>query len=201
MNEHEHCFYFDEQTIKQKVTLEKAGIFGEDELWEFDKLWNYDESFYRLHTLIAQPQYWNDGFIKLAREKGVKCLILTERIIGAFYKSNPKNFKTLKSLDFLGYMPLLECLKMDAKAPFLSIDKIIDIQDFSPIEKLSNLKYLKIYEDLGNSIVADIDFSKLPMLKDVDLQYPKENKTIYKCQNIEEIDTIYHEKDLTIMKN
>lgn len=201
MKEQEHYFYFDEQTIKQKVTLEKAGIFGEDELWEFDKLWNYDESFYGLHTLMVQPQYWNDGFIKLVKEKSVKCLILTEKIIGAFYKSNPKKIKTLKSLDFLDYMPRLECLKINAQAPFLSIAKIIDIEEFSPIEKLSNLKYLKILEDPGSSIVVDIDFSKLPQLKEVNLQYPIENKTIYKCKKIESIDTRYYEKNSNIMKS
>ena len=201
MNEQEHCFYFDEQTIKQKVTLEKTGIFGEDELWEFDRLWNYDESFYGLHTLMVQPQYWDDGFIELAKEMSVKCLILTDRIIGAFYKSNPKKFKTLMSLGFLDYIPLLECLVMDAHAPFLSIDKIVDIQDFSPIEKLSNLKYLKIFEDLGSSIVVDINFSKLSQLKEVDLQYPIENKTIYQCEHLETVNIRYYEKSLDAMKN
>jgi hypothetical protein len=198
VNEKNHSFYFDQQTIKQQIVLEKAGLFGEDEIWEFNRLWDYKKDFYSLPTLVVQPQYWDESFLEFATTKKIKCLVLTDRTIGAFYKPNSDAFKTLKELYFLEHLPLLECLKIDALSPFLSDAKTIDIRDFSPIENLTSLKYLKVHE-ADEAIFVDIDFKKLPLLQEASLRYPKHNKSIYQCPNIEKIDTRYYEKDLNSM--
>ena len=74
VNEKNHSFYFDQQTIKQQIVLEKAGLFGEDEIWEFNRLWDYKKDFYSLPTLVVQPQYWDESFLEFATTKKIKCL-------------------------------------------------------------------------------------------------------------------------------
>jgi len=54
-----------------------------------------------------------------------------------------------------------------------------DIDDFSPLENHPNLENLYIPV---NDMFIDIDFSTLPSLKEINLQYPRKNTTIFQCK-------------------
>lgn len=191
-----HFFYFTEKTIQNKVTLKGTGLFGEDELWEFDKIWDFYVDFYGLDTLIAQPQYWHNKLIELINDKNIECLYLTDRLIGAFYKQELDKYKTLTDLSFLKDVPYLKCFKMDALPPLFG-EPIIKIEDYTPIENLNILECIYIPDSGDFPVYIDIDFSKLKQLKKVNLQFPQENVSLYECINLESIDTRYYEKDFT----
>jgi len=193
-----HFFYFTDKTIQEKVTLKGVGLFGEDELWEFDKIWDFNADFYGLDTLIVQPQYWHIKFIEFINKKHIECLYLTDRLIGAFYEEELDKYKTFTDLYFLKDVPHLICLKMDALPPLFG-DPIIKIEDYTPIENLKKLEYIYIPDSGGFPVYVDIDFSKLKQLKKVNLQFPQGNVSLYECINIESIDTRYYEKNFTAL--
>jgi len=194
----EHALYLNKETIKEKRSIkDKLGI----ETYRLEELWDYKDLLCGFDSLIAQPQYFNKDMVELINEKYIKCLYLEDRRIRGFFAKEPDKYKTLTNLSFLENISHLKCFKMDAHTPFFSEKPILKIEDYTPLENLTELEYIYIPDHGEFPVSVDIDFSKLPMLKDVSLQYPKENRTIYKCQNIEDIDTRYYEKDLTMMKN
>jgi len=194
----DHFFYFTDKTIQEKVTLKGVGVFGEDELWEFNKIWDFKADFYGLDTLIVQPQYWHTKFIEFINKKHIECLYLTDRHIGAFYEEELDKYKTLTDLSILKDVPHLICLKMDALPPLFG-DPIIKIVDYTPIEDLKKLEYIYIPDSGDFPVYVDIDFSKLTQLKKVNLQFPQGNVLLYECINLESIDTRYYEKNFTAL--
>lgn len=189
-----HFFYFTDKTIQEKVTLKGVGLFGEDEVWEFDKIWNFNSDFYGLDTLVVQPQYWDNKFIEFINKKHIECLYLTDKSIGAFYEAELDKYEILTNLSFLKDMVYLKCLKIDALPPLFG-DSILKIEDYRPIESLNKLEYIHIPDSGDFPVFVDINFSKLKQLKNVNLQFPQENKTLYRCTNLESMYIGYHDKD------
>jgi hypothetical protein len=193
-----HALYLNKETIKEKITIKnKLGI----STYSFQKLWDYENTLCGLESLIVQPQYLNKEMIDFINEKQIKCLYLEDRIIGGFFEKELDKYKTLVDLSFLKNIPHLKCFKIDAYTPFFAEKPIVKIEDYTPIESLKELEYIYIPDNGAFPISVNVNFSKLQQLKDVYLQYPKENKTIYKCENLESVYTRYYEKDLHIMKN
>jgi len=104
-------------------------------------------------------------------------------------------------LSFLEKTLHLKCFKLDAYTPFFSEKPISKIEDYKPIEKLDKLECIYIPDNGDFPVFVDIDFSQLKQLREFNLQFPKENKTIYQCKNIESADTLYYEKDFSMIQN
>jgi len=139
--------------------------------------------------------------ITIINEKHINGLYFEDRLICGFFKKEPNKYKTLIDLSFLEKISHLKVLQIDGYTSFFSDKPIIKIEDYTPIEHLKRLEYIYIPNNGDFPVSVDIDFFKLKKLKEVTLQYPKNNRTIYFCKNIESIETRYQEKSLNIMKN
>lgn len=149
-----------------------------------------------LPVLVINPRYFHEIYNPIMKKYQVQSLII-DATITTFLKQYSVEGKTLKTIIFLKQLPFLKQFHLQQQKDMFFTD-FWDINDFSSLEYLLELEYLSIP---NSETMIDIDFSKLSQLKEVSLQYPIENKTIYQCKKIESIDTRYNEKDLNIMKN
>lgn len=179
----------------------KDELFGEIYTYRLNDLWDFKEVLCSLDSLIVQPQYLTEEIITIANEKNIQCLYLEDRLCSNFFQKENENYLTLTNLSFLEKITNLKCFKMDAYTSFFLDKPIIKIDDYTPIEKLHKLESIYIPDRGEYPIFVDIDFSKLNKLKEVNLQYPKNNQSIYHCENIESIHTRYYESDLLLALN
>jgi len=194
-----HALYLNQETIKEEITS-LANKLG-DTTYKLEELWDYKNNLYGVDSLIVQPQYFTQEMITTINEKHINGLYFEDRLISGFFKKEPNKYKTLTDLSFLEKIPHLKSLQIDGYTSFFSDKPIIKIEDYTPIEYLKRLEYIYIPDNGDFPISVDIDFFKLKKLKEVTLQYSKNNRTIYLCENIESIETRYQEKDLNIIKN
>lgn len=199
-----HTIYINQKN--KNVTVETNLLsFGfekeKTKIIRLNDLWDFKEILCGFDSLVVQPQYFNEDMIHIIQEKNIQCLYLEDRLIGGFFEKEIDKYKTLTDLSFLVKISHLKCFKMDAYTPFFSEKPISKIEDYTPIENLKELEYIYIPDNGDYPVLVDIDFSKLKKLKEVNLPYPKKNKTIYRCENIESIETRYYEKDLIVMEN
>jgi len=169
--------------------------------YKLDDLWDFKNELCSLSSLIAQPQYFNQVMVEFIIQNHIECLYLEDRIIGIFFEKELEKFHTMTDLSFLNHMSHLKCLKIDMHTSMFSDKPVVEIDDFTPIERLKNLECLSIPDSGHKSVYVDIDFSKLIKLRNVSLQFSKRNKTIFQCPNIEEVDTRYYYDDLTEVQN
>jgi hypothetical protein len=149
-----------------------------------------------LPVLIVDPSYFYDIYIEIIKKYKVQSLIL-DATMSVFLKKPTAKRKVLRSIDFIKDLYFLKLFYLQPQKDMMLID-FWDIDDFSPIEHLKELECLYIPT---NDLFVDIDFSQLKQLKEFDLQFPKENKTIYQCQNIESAETRYYEADFSMIQN
>jgi hypothetical protein len=146
--------------------------------------------------LIIDPRYFDEIFLDIVQKHNVQSLIL-DGTLAAFLKQPSVKAKALRTIDFIKKMPSLKLFYLQPQKDMI-FSEFWDIDDFSSIEGHKTLEYLYIP---NNTQFIDIDFSTLPSLKAINLQYPKENKTIYECKNIEYVKSIYYEQNLSFIKN
>jgi hypothetical protein len=193
-----HALYLTSETIKEEFTIKD--VLG-TETYSYKDLWDYENNLCGLESLIAQPQYFNKEHVEFIKDKNIKCLYLTDRFISRLFEKDNKKYKTLADLSFLEDLVHLKCFKMDAHTHFFNDKPVIKVEDYRPIEKLTKLECIYIPDNGDYPVFVDIDFSQLKQLKEFDLQFPKENKTIYQCQNIESAETLYYEADFSMIQN
>ena len=200
-----NCLFIEESNKDKKMIeldfLDKEDIFFTEKikqasLYSAETFQDFNISFYGFPILALDPRYWNDVYIDIINKYHVVSLIFSE-FLTAFLKKQTIEKEQLTNIDFLKQTPSLKQFYIQNQKDMI-FEECWNIEDFTPLEYLQKLECLSIS---NNRTMVDIDFSKLKELKEVNLQYPKENKTIYKCQNIEEIYTRYYEKSLNVMKN
>jgi len=202
-----NCIFIDE--TNKECKLKDLEYINSDDRWfmrnksiQKAKLLSIEsfESFgiYRIYLpmLIVDPSYFDDIYIEFINKYKVQSLIL-DATMSVFLKKPTAERKVLRSIDFIKDLPFLKLFYLQPQRDKIVLD-FWDIDDFSPIEHLKELEclYLPV-----NDMFIDIDFSTLPSLKEFNLQFPKENKTIYQCQNIESAKTLYYEADFSMMQN
>ena len=158
------------------------------------------ESFgiYRSHLpmLVVDPSYFDDIYIDVMKKYKVKSLILNATMT-TFLKKPTAERKVLRNIDFIKDLPFLKLFYLQPQKDMI-FTEFWDIRDFTSLKYLQNLECLSVG---NNEIFVDIDFSQLKQLREFNLQFPKENKTIYQCKNIESADTLYYEEDFLMIQN
>jgi len=194
----EHALYINKETITEEKSIKnKLGV----NTYRLEELWDYTNTLCSLESLIVQPQYFNKDMVDFINKEHIECLYFEDRLIRGFFKKELDKYKTLTDLSFLEKTLHLKCFKLDAYTPFFSEKPISKIEDYTPIESLSKLECIYIPDNGDFSVFVDIDFSQLKQLREFNLQFPKENKTIYQCKNIESANTLYYEKDFSMIQN
>ena len=199
-----HMIYLSKDTKDTVIVVPSLSFAFEKEQarkYKLSDLWDFKNDLCGLNSLIAQPQYFNKVMIEFIIQNHIECLYLEDRIIGIFFEKEIEKFRTMTDLAFLNYISHLKCFKLDMHTSIFSDKSIADINDFTPIESLKNLECISIPNSGYKDVYVDIDFSKLIKLKNINLQFPKKNKTIFQCPNIEEVDTRYYYPDLTEAQN
>jgi len=200
----QHMIYIEQKNKNSTIETNLLSFSFEKEKIKSIKLndlWDFKEILCGLDSIVAQPQYFNKDMIQIIQEKNIECLYLEDRLIGGFFEKDLDKYKTLIDLSFLEEILHLKCFKLDAYTSFFSEKPVSKIEDYTPIEKLKKLEYIYISNNGDYPILVDINFKKLKKLKEVNLQYPKKNKTIYQCKNIESINTRYYESKLLLALN
>lgn len=148
-----------------------------------------------LPLLIVDPRYfYPEVYVPIMRKYNVRGLIL-DASLASFLKRPTAKARVLKSLSFLEEVPFLKLFYLQSQKEVFF--EFWDIEDFSPLESLKGLEYLYIPT---NDSFIDVDFSLLEHLREIDLQYPKDNKTIFECKKIETARTVYYESDLKLLE-
>ncbi|CUV66608.1 hypothetical protein BN3087_960002 [Sulfurovum sp. enrichment culture clone C5] len=178
--------YFDHSLFEQNTNVKNTYLF------DIELFKSFDIIPFGFPILIIDPRFWNNIYIDINQKYNIESLVISTYMTALLKK--PTILPTiLSSLDFLKYFKSLKQFYLQPQKNILFTD-FWDIKDFTSLEYLSNLEDLSISND---ETVVNIDFAKLKQLKKVNLQYPRENKTLYECTNLESIDTRYYEKDLT----
>jgi len=200
-----NCLYIDEYNQNKKY--EELDYMDQDDsfftenikktiLLDHELFMKFGISLCGLPILSISPNYWNNIYIEVINRYKVKSLLFSS-FLTVTLKEPTIEKKQLSSLDFLKQTPSLKQFYIQSQKGIFD-SEYWDIKDFTPLEYLLELESLII---TNYETYVDINFSLLQSLKDVNLQYPKKNKTIYACKNIESIDTRYYERTLAEMKN
>jgi len=176
--------------VKNNPYFQNAKLLDDETLKEFNI------NIKHLPMLIVDPSYWDDIYISIINKYQIISLVFSN-ILTAHLKTPKRGRIVLKNLNFLEQISTIKQFYLQPQKEMI-LTEFWDINDFSPLEKHSELEYLYIPT---NDMFIDIDFSSIQKLKGFNLQFPKKNKTIFKCTDIEEVDTRYYYKDLTEAQN
>lgn len=182
--------YFRQEAFVSNENVKQALLYNKEMFKDFNI------SFYGFPILVLDPRNWHDIYIDIIDKYQIKSLIFSAYLT-TFLEKQAIEQKQLIDIGFLKQISSLKQFYIQPQKDMI-FEEFWSIKDFTPLEYLQKLEYLSIS---NNETFVDIVFSKLQMLKEVNLQYPKDNKTIYECQNIERIDTRYYEQDLMVIED
>jgi len=200
-----NCLFIDENNRAKKLVeldyLDREKFAFNEKvkyslLYSSELFQDFNISFYGFPILILDPRNWHEIYIDIINKYQVQSLIFSVYLTG-FLKNQTKKKKKLIDISFLKQAPSLKQFYIQPQKEII-LSEFWDIEDFTPLEYLCNLEYLSIS---NNETFIDINFSKLSQLKEVDLQYPIEDKTIYQCEHLETVNIRYYEKSLDAIKN
>ncbi len=196
-----NCLFIEEENKNKKYNeleyIDTEDIFYKDNinfkrsrLLDIKLLQDFGISFSGLPILAIRPDMWDNIYINIINKYRVNTLILSS-FLTVYLKKGVYKKKRLESIEFLKDTPFLKQFYLQPQKGFFD-DDIWDIKEFKPLECLPELEYLSVS---NSEIFVDIDFSKLPRLKEVNLQTVEGNTTLYECNKLERLDSRYHEKD------
>lgn len=182
-------FDLDDPFLSKNVNIQSAVLLDTKTFEDFGiKLYGFP-------ILIIDPRFWNDIYIEIMNKYKIEVLIFSIHLT-VFLKKPTVKKTTLTSLNFLKSLKHLRQFYLQPQKDVI-FEQYWDIKDFTPLEYLENLEYLNIP---NSDTYVDIDFSKLKNLKEVNLQFPKENKSIYQCKKLERLTTRTFLEDFKVMK-
>lgn len=173
--------YFDESKFQNNENVKNSTLLDEETLL------NFGIQLCGFPVFIVDPRFWDDIYIKIINKYNVEVLIFSSFLTTLLRMSNVPP-KILTSLDFLRNIKGIKQFYLQAQKDIF-ISQFWDIQDFSPLESLEKLECLSVS---NQNTIIDIDFSMLQTLKDVNLQFPANNTTIYECINLVRLTTKLH---------
>jgi len=200
-----NCFFIEEGNKDKKFIeldyLNKNDFaFNENvqqtTLYSKETFQDFNISFYEFPILILDPRYWHDAYIDIINKYQVSSLIFSTYLT-VFLKKQTTEKKKLVNIDFLKQVSSIKQFYLQAQKD-MAFEEFWDIENFTPLEYLHELEYLNIS---NSETIINIDFSKLKKLQDVNLQFPKENITIYECTELKRLTTRTYLKDFTLMQN
>ncbi len=200
-----NCLFIEEENKNKKYNeleyIDTEDTFYKDNvnlkssrLLDVKLLKDFGISFSGLPILAIRPDTWDDIYIDIINKYHVNTLILSS-FLTVYLKKGVYEKNRLESIEFLKNTPFIKQFYLQSQKG-LFIDDIWDIKDFKPLEYLTELEYLSIS---NSETFVDIDFSKLPRIKEVNLQIAEGNTTLYACNKLERLDTRYDEPDFLLL--